>query len=226
MIDVRRVVRGLRFRKGWRASALVAWMTSLAVLFAQGISPSYAGITVTKLGSPEALRMQVLERSAGVPTKVAAYIADAPEPVITSIDPGIARNARWTVSGKNNGWTQGRAQLDAPGLPRTLDVSYRSTEAGLDVITSDPANPANTLSLRVSPGEAAAPEVWIPIIAIAAAILAVLACSGASAIRDESCADAAKKTCGERGVKCVTSSQYCGFGSCSYYCQGDSGSCE
>lgn len=226
MVDVRRVFRGSRFRRGWRVSALVAWVTSLAVLFTQGIAPSYAGIRVSTFGSSDTVRMEVLEWSAGIPTRVAAYVSDHLEPVTTSIDPSIVRNARWIESGKSRGWTQGKLLLDAARLPASLDVTYRNADSGLDVIASDPANPANTLSIRVPAGDTASPENWIPVIVAAIAVLAILSCAGLAAARDESCASAAKTACGDSGVKCVTSPAHCGLGSCRYQCKGDGGSCD
>lgn len=226
MIDVRSRVRGSRFRSGWRLSALIAWATTVAVLFAQGIVPSYAGISVSTIGSSDTVHMNIVEWHAGVPSKVAAYLPDRSEPIVTDIDPAVIRSARLVETGISGGWTHGTVIMSGGTLPPAIDVSYRQTASGLDAVTSDPADPFRTISIHVPPPSAQDPQV-LPLGPIVFALLAaVAACAVLEYARDQSCATAAKKTCGDQGVKCTTTPGTCGIGSCRIHCNGDQGSCD
>ena len=226
MIDVRRQARGSRFRAGWRLSALVAWVTTVAVLFAQGIAPSYAEISVSTIGSADSVRMDILAWRAGMPSRVATYLPDRMDPVVTDVDPAMLRGARLVEKGTSGGWTYGALLTAGGALPATMDVSYRQTPSGLDTVTTNPADPTRTIAIHMPPPGPEEPQVIDPITWTVLALLAYAVCTAAEAVRDASCASSAKKACGDSGVKCVTSGAFCGLGACRYHCKGDEGSCD
>jgi len=163
MIDVRRQARGSRFRAGWRLSALVAWVTTVAVLFAQGIAPSYAEISVSTIGSADSVRMDILAWRAGMPSRVAAYLPDRMDPVVTDVDPAMLRGARLVEKGTSGGWTYGALLTAGGALPATMDVSYRQTPSGLDTVTTNPADPTRTIAIHMPPPGPEEPQVIDPI---------------------------------------------------------------
>lgn len=206
-----------------RVSALGACATALAVFLAQGVSPSYAGITVTTFGSDESVPMRILETRGGVPTRIAAYPAGSVDPLVSAIDPAVVRGAVWTPAEGQGGWISGRLALNGGGAPPVLDVSYRDTGSGLEATASDPADPAGAIHVVIPRGGTESEMVVDP---VSVAIAVIIVCGLVDTYKMTRCMNQAQHECGEDKVKCSTYAGGCGIGWCTHKCVGDAGDCN
>ena len=211
------------FVRHGHVSGFGACATALAVFFAQGLTPSYAGITVTAFGSGDAVAMRVLEANGGVPTKIAAYLPGRADPMVGTIDPAVLRSAAWTVTGRQGAWTEGRVGVQGAGSPAAYQVSYRDTASGLEAIVNDPTDPSGSLHIDV-PHDGTGIEPAVDPVSLLVAL--ILTCTLADAYKQSKCLDNAKDTCGAGNVKCSSYTGGCGVGRCTRRCKGEDGDCS
>jgi hypothetical protein len=211
------------FVRHGKVSGFGACATALAVFFAQGLTPSYAGITVTAFGSGDAVPMRILEASGGVPTKIAAYLSGRTDPMVATVDPAVVRGAMWTVTGQQGAWTEGRVRVVGAGARVSYEVSYRDTASGLEAIVNDPADPLGSIHIDV-PHDGTGIEPAVDPVSILVAL--ILTCTLADTYKQGRCLNDAKDTCGAGNVKCSSYTGGCGIGRCTRRCKGDDGDCN
>jgi hypothetical protein len=205
--------------------AFFAWVTAIAVLVFQGVVPSYAGISVTKFGSSDVLRINVMESRGGLATKVAAFLPGGVETVVREIDPSIFSRARWIPAGSQGGWTQGKLSVPSGNGYIDYNLTYRGSGDGLEAIASESGNPGQSFAIDASNSGSESPMMDPGTITLFI-ILAAALCAISADVHDSSCGRAAKNTCGDKGVKCVNSGSVCGIGGCYYLCSGELGDCN